>query len=172
MRSEVLLWKIYREHPAPLRWVYVPVCSPCKSQQAAWPHGRGDTPGTMRSRGWNVQFGWWEDGGPVFKSTRAGKKMKMKRAWASQWTKGKPQRKQLQDLPTGIHALMGSQEHQPTIPSQRSEDKKGAFLQNRASFLFQVYFLNKCHFQLSRSLAHFVTGGCSNQRENLSIWQM
>lgn len=30
-------------------------------------------PGTMKSWGWNVAFGWWEDGGSVFKSRRAGK---------------------------------------------------------------------------------------------------
>lgn len=73
----------------------VSLCSrlfPGKSQQAARRHGGGDTPGTMRSQGWNVEFGSGEDGGSVFKSTGVGGGGE---AWASQWTGGKPQRKQL-----------------------------------------------------------------------------
>lgn len=83
-----------------------PSAPPGKSQQAARRHGRGDGPGKMKSRGWNAELGWWEDGGSVFKSTGVGEKKekKMKGIQASQWTGGKPQRKQLQDEPTGIRS--------------------------------------------------------------------
>lgn len=71
---------------------------------------------------------------------------------------------------------------------------KRSILQKRSSFLFQVYFLNKCHFQSIHSLAHFVaesalpTGSSSpgiwcsipeervgvqiKGRKYLSVWQM
>lgn len=75
-----------------------------RSQQAARQHGGRDTPGTMKSQGWNVEFGWWEDGGSVFKNTGVGGAGESLGFLVDgrQATK-----KTALGLATGIHSLMG-----------------------------------------------------------------
>lgn len=69
--------------------------------------------------------------------------MKMKGAGASQWMGGKPQRKQLQDQPTGVHSS-GRLEHQPSLPSQCTETKReGPFYKISLHFYFRCISLIK-----------------------------
>lgn len=150
MGTGFLVLKIYREHPALLRWVYVPVCSPVQSQRAACRHGRGDTPGTMRSRGWNVEFGRWEDGGSVFKSTGAGEEWKWMHRLPSRQGANRKENS-FKTSPQELTHPWGRQEHPPTIPPGWTEEQKWGFLQIRSS----VLLLNKCHFQPMHPLACF-----------------
>lgn len=157
MRTGFLVLKIYRtscSSAVSLRSRLFPG----KSQQAAWRHGRGDTPGTMKSQGWNVQFGWWEDGGSVFKSTRVGGRKWKEHGFPSGQEANHKENSFKTSPQAFIHPRTGNLEHRPTVPPRSSEDKGGGFLQNRASFLFQVYFLNERHLQPVQSSAPFVTG--------------
>lgn len=36
---------------------------PLQESAGSLPAWQGSSPGTVKSRGWNVEFGWWEDGG-------------------------------------------------------------------------------------------------------------
>lgn len=170
MRTGFLALKIYRECLALRWWVYVPVCSPCKSQQAAWRHGRGDTPGTMKSWGWNVAFGWWEDGGSVFKSRRAGKEWKWKEHGLPSGWEANHKENSFKTSPQAFTPQAGwSINLRFLCCAQRL--KRRSVLQNRSSFLFQMYFFNKGHFQSMQALAHFVTELVSPMGSfNAEIW--
>lgn len=102
MRTGFLVLKIYRKHPALPWWVYVPVCSPPEESAGSPPAWQGrhawSDEITGLECGLRVVGGW---GFCVQKHWSWKKKMKMKGIQASQWTGGKPQRKQLQDAPTG-----------------------------------------------------------------------
>lgn len=172
MRSEFLLQKIYREHPALLRWVYVPVCSPARVSRQP-----GGMAGETRLVPWDHGAGMCSLGGGRM-GVLCSKAREMEKKW--KWKEhGLPSGQKANHKENRFKTRPQASTHswEAWSISQQSHHgvwrfKKGAFLQNRASFLFQVYLLNKCRFQSAHSLAHVVTGGCSNQRENLPIWQM